>query len=86
MLYQNTNKQDVSKQLAKQERRRTRVRRQRQSTGLLQDIPTSDLPIEAHHFMSSNTSNLMNLARYLSEHEGDPAIKVRHVSLLKLYC
>jgi hypothetical protein len=79
MLYENTNKQDVSKQLAKQERRRTRVRRQQQSTALLQDKHISDLPIEAHHSMS-NTSNFLNLTRYLSEHEDDPAIKVRHVS------
>ncbi|KAG1740142.1 uncharacterized protein EDB91DRAFT_1053371, partial [Suillus paluster] len=74
MLYQNTNKQDPSKQLAKQERRRTRVCWQQQSTAVLQDIHTSDLPIKVHHFMS-NTSNFLNLARYLSEHEGDPAIK-----------
>jgi len=82
MLYQNTNKQDTSKQLAKQERRRTRVRRQQRSTTLLQDMHTSDLPIEAHHFMSGNKSNVVNLARYLSDHEGDPAIKVRRISLL----
>ncbi|KAG2055844.1 hypothetical protein BDR06DRAFT_1044714 [Suillus hirtellus] len=66
----------VSKQLAKQERRHTRVcqQRQQQSTALLQDIHTSNLPIEAHHFMS-NTSNFLNLSAYLSEHQGNPAIK-----------
>ncbi|KAG1808227.1 uncharacterized protein BJ212DRAFT_1485167 [Suillus subaureus] len=83
MLYQNTNKQDVSKQLAKQERRCTRIHRQRQSTAPLQDIHTSDLLIEAHHFMS-NTSNFLNLAHYLSEHEGDPAIKVSQAKCLQI--
>jgi hypothetical protein len=82
MLYQSTNKQDTSKQLAKQERRRTRIRRQQssKSTILAHNICTSDLPPEAHHFLSGDRSNAINLASYLSEHRDDPAIKVRQNS------
>jgi hypothetical protein len=80
MLYRSTNKQDTSKQLARQERRRTRIRRHQSSTTLLHDIHTSDLPPETHHFLSGNKCNNINLAAYLGEHKDDPAIKVRHIS------
>jgi len=76
MLYRSTNKQDPAKQLARQERRRTRIRRQQSSTTLLHDTRSSDLPPEVHHFLSSNHCNKINLASYLGEHRDDPAVKV----------
>ncbi|KIK33786.1 hypothetical protein CY34DRAFT_99004 [Suillus luteus UH-Slu-Lm8-n1] len=77
MLYQSTNKHDTSKQLAKQERRHTRIRRQQssESTILALNIYTGDLPLKAHHSLSANQSNNINLASYLGEHRDDPAIK-----------
>jgi hypothetical protein len=75
-LYQSTNKQDVSKQIAKQERRRTRIRRQQQSATPPDNTCSSDLPLIAHHCLTSHPTNAINLAIYLREHEGDPAIKV----------
>jgi len=84
MLYRSTNKQDTSKQLAKQEQRHTCVRRQQssESTSLAHNICTGDLPPEAHHFLSGNRSNIINLASYLSGHRNDPAIEVRPNKLL----
>jgi hypothetical protein len=82
MLYRSTNKHDTSTQLVRQERRHARVVRQQssESTVLALNIYTGDLPLEAHHSLSANRSNYINLASYLSEHRDDPAIKVRQSS------
>ncbi|KAG2113257.1 hypothetical protein BD769DRAFT_1673787 [Suillus cothurnatus] len=48
MLYQSTNKQDTSKQLARQERRCTRIQRHQSSTTLLHDIHTNTAYLGEH--------------------------------------
>jgi hypothetical protein len=79
-FYQSTNKQDPSKQLAKQERRRTRIRRLQESGNTKDNRPAgSPLPLEAHHCLSSYPGIIINLACFLEEHRGDPAVAVRYV-------
>lgn len=73
-----TNKQDVRKQLAKHERRHTRLRRQQQDLDIEEPIET--LP-ELHHHLSDSWVNVINLATLLRDHSSDPAVKVS-VSLL----
>jgi hypothetical protein len=80
MFYQSTNKHDPPKQLAKQERRRTRIRRLQESRNANDNQPAGSLlPLEAHHCLSSYPGIVINLARYLEEHQGDPAVVVRYV-------
>ncbi|KAH7927896.1 hypothetical protein BV22DRAFT_1006163 [Leucogyrophana mollusca] len=71
-FYGSTNKKEVSKQLAGQERRHTRMRRQRQS---LTTPDFSPLPPELHHNLSDSPSTVINLAQFLREHQEDPSIK-----------
>jgi hypothetical protein len=75
-FYGATNKKELSKQLAKQERRNTHVRRQQQS------IPTDSegdahSNLEVHHNLSDQRAATINLAEFLREHHDDPAVKVR---------
>lgn len=79
-FYQSTNKQDPPKQLAKQERRRTRIRRLRESGNTKDNQPAgSPLPLEAHHCLSSYPGIIINLACFLEEHRGDPAVVVSYI-------
>jgi hypothetical protein len=67
-----TNKKDVSKQLARHERRQTRLRRQQH---LQTEEPAVSLP-ELHHHLSDSWANSLNLAAFLSSNSSDPAVKV----------
>lgn len=79
-FYGLTSKRDVSKQLAKQERRFTHVQRQ----GGLNNPPTfaevSDMDTipELHHVLSSSPNHIVNLKKFLYDlrARGDPAIRV----------
>ncbi|KIK36237.1 hypothetical protein CY34DRAFT_94767, partial [Suillus luteus UH-Slu-Lm8-n1] len=71
-FYRMTNKQDVQKQLAKHERRHTRLRRQQQDLDIEEPIET--LP-ELHHHLSDSWVNVINLATLLRDHSSDPAVK-----------
>jgi len=79
MFYRNTNKQEPLKQIAKQERRRTRIRRLRESGTTNDNKPSGDLLLEAHHCLSSHPGVAINLAHYLEQHRGDPAVLVSYV-------
>lgn len=67
-----TNKKDVSKQLARHERRQTRLRRQQH----LQTEEPAVLSPELHHHLSDSWANSVNLAAFLSNNAGDPALTV----------
>lgn len=81
MLYRSTNKQEHLKQLAKQERRRTRIRRLQESVATSDNKPVGDLPLEAHHCLASYPGITINLAHYLEQHHGDPAVLVSCVHM-----
>ena len=81
-FYGFTSKRNVSKQLAKQERRFTHIQRQEG----LDDPPTmfevSDMDTipELHHVLSSSPNHIVNLKKLLCDlrARGDPAIKVKN--------
>jgi len=75
-----TNKKDVSEQLARHERRQMRLRRQQ---SLVMEEPPEPLP-ELHHHLSDSWANSVNLAAFLSDHSGDPAVKVSLCLLCRL--
>ena len=71
------------KQLAKQERRHTRVNRQlnairssNASAGRPELRSHEDLPPVVHHNLSKSSKNAINLAKFLSNGVDDPAVKV----------
>ncbi|KAF8835227.1 hypothetical protein BDN67DRAFT_1015721 [Paxillus ammoniavirescens] len=77
-FYQSTNKQEPAKQLARQERRHTRVRRQldRVNTAVgLKQKSSENMPPVAHHNLSDSSTNAVNLAKFLSDRPDDPALK-----------
>ncbi|KIK81964.1 hypothetical protein PAXRUDRAFT_14969 [Paxillus rubicundulus Ve08.2h10] len=79
-FYQSTNKQEPAKQLARQERRHTRVRRQldavhSSATSGLEQKNHEELSPVVHHNLSSSSNNTINLAKFLSDRSDDPAVK-----------
>jgi hypothetical protein len=92
-FYQSTNKKDPAGQLAKQERRHTRVRRQHdvymgsddQDKGDT-DVPdncSAWIPPHLHHQLSDSLSNTFNLAEFLQSSPEDPAFHV-HFLIFRL--
>ncbi|KAH7902872.1 hypothetical protein BJ138DRAFT_1200325, partial [Hygrophoropsis aurantiaca] len=81
-FYANTNKRNVSQQLAKQERRHTRMRRQMgtEIKGHVESVPA--LTPELHHNLSDAPSNVINLASFFNDHREDPAVKDHLLSRL----
>ncbi|KAG2037989.1 hypothetical protein BDR03DRAFT_862933, partial [Suillus americanus] len=71
-FYRMTNRQDVLKQLAKHERRHTRLRWQQQDLEIEEPIET--MP-ELHHHLLDSWVNVINLATLLHDHSSDPALK-----------
>ncbi|KAG2056611.1 hypothetical protein BDR06DRAFT_981320 [Suillus hirtellus] len=71
-FYQMTNKKDGSKQLVWHERQQTRLRQQQQ----LQTEEPAVLSPELHHHISDLWANSVNLAAFLSNNSGDPALKI----------
>lgn len=69
-------------QFAKQERRKTLVRRQLDVKKLVlqevKDINAIDDSLLLHHSMADNPrgDNVFSLPCFLQEHQGDPAVKV----------
>ncbi|KIJ58626.1 hypothetical protein HYDPIDRAFT_33994 [Hydnomerulius pinastri MD-312] len=77
-FYQSTNKQDPTRQLAKQERWHTRARRQLEARfDPDENLRNTDTPLppELHHKLSDSPCNAINLAEFLSNHLGDPSVK-----------
>ena len=81
MFYQNTNKNNPAGQLAVQERRYTRIRRQQGAhdgaeTDMMNAVEMAPLSLQCHHHLSDSPGNAISLAEYLVKHRGDPALKV----------
>ena len=80
-FYQCTNKQEPAGQIAKQERRYTRVRRQYSSYVDAEDDTdpqnnTTPVSLEPHHRLSNSPINTFNLAEFLQSWPDDPALQV----------
>ena len=75
------------KQLAAQERRYTRIRRQdihdSVETGVMNTDEAAPESFRPHHFLSSSPNNVINLAEYTFQRQGDPAFKVRTGILIR---
>jgi len=91
-LYSRTNKKNAIKQIAKNERRSVRLRRAREAAAAprnhhLHHIPftkSDPLPytsIDQHHHMSDSRNHPLNLMSFVNEPAGDPAKKVRLLSM-----
>ena len=76
-MYALSNKKSVDNQFAAQERRRTLLRRQDESSlqQLADDVDPSPM---LHHSMArqARSDNVWSLPRFLADHINDPAIKV----------
>ena len=93
-MYGLSNKKDVEEQFARQERRRTLLRRQHEQDQLRDIVDASDVVDSSpmlHHSMASQArrDNVLNLPRFLADHVDDPAIKAsdfgRHVCAAHAY-
>ena len=77
-----TSKRDIGKQLARQERRFTHVRRQQQAGDLSEldkyEASEMDSIPELHHVLTHSPNNVVDLRKLLRDlrAQGDPAIKV----------
>ena len=87
------NKKHPAGQLATQERRHTCIRRLQDArdsteTGMTDSdvVEPAPLSFQRHHHLSDSARNVFNLAEYLVEHRGDPALKVgvKHSDLILL--
>ena len=74
-MYGLSNKKEVEEQFARQERRRTLLRRQHEQVQLAEVDDASPM---LHHSLATQArkDNVFSLAWFLSDHIGDPAIKV----------
>ena len=82
-FYKSTNKKNPAWQLAKQERRHVRVRRQRDIYMCSNDHDegntkngVASLPPHLHHRLSDLSSNAFNLVEFLQSSPDDPAFHV----------
>ncbi|KAI9456726.1 hypothetical protein HD554DRAFT_2177981 [Boletus coccyginus] len=89
-FYGLTSKRDIGKQLARQERRLTHVRRQQQASDSLSEfdnleISDMDSIPELHHVLTHSPNNTIDLRMLLCNlrAQGDPAIKGDFISKLK---
>lgn len=76
-MYALSNKKDVHEQFAKQERRRTLLRRQMSQELPGPDLLDLDVSPALHHSMTSQArkDNTFSLPLFLFEHADDPAIE-----------
>ena len=78
-IYRSSNKKDVVRQFAKQERRGTLLRRQLNQDYLAIDMEQIDRSPQIHHSMANapRRDNVFNLPQILQEHRTDPVVKVK---------
>jgi len=75
-MYKRTSKKDFVRQMARLERRQTRIRRIHQMTKVSEnECPPSTL--EAHHHIGVSEARARRFGPFLQSHHGDPAIVVR---------
>jgi len=81
-FYGFTSKRNVSKQLAKQERRLTHIQRQEglDNPPTMFEVSDMDTIPELHHVLSGSPNHIVNLKKLLCDlrARGDPAIRVRN--------
>ena len=78
-MYALSNKKDVEEQFARQERRRTLLKRQELQDALTHtDLQAIDASPMLHHSMASQArkNNVFSLPMFLCKHADDPAIDV----------
>lgn len=76
--YKRTSKKNFTRQIARNERRRTRLRRilLRVNPDALHDADGGARIFESHHHIGKSQNDYLHIGTFLRKHAGDPAIKV----------
>lgn len=79
-FYQHTNKHDPMRQISKQERRLTRARRDIDANAVyfpeIEPEENETPRLSERYHLAHSSRHTVNLARFLEDHTGDPAIRV----------